>query len=289
MVNWIMKNLRVRSRNHSISLCDALLKDKLIVSVTNAVDPAKFSDTSTALYKFSEAPASMCDSSLLPSESQIQERVNVKSFSFLRVLGVGGFGSVYLAQKKDDERLYAIKAIRKSRFRNQKEIESLILESEVLRNDHPYLLHLYWAFTSKDFIYLGALSLSQLFLYSLFWFCFDMSPALFYYLYLSALDYMGGGDLFHHLQNHKTGPPSLPPSLLKHSQTYALSSFLSPSPSRRLSTSHGQVHGRTDPAGPGAPPRMRHYLPRHETRKHSRRLRRPHLFGRLRLVQDPHR
>eukprot|EP00009_Paramoeba_aestuarina_P010104 CAMPEP_0201526494 /NCGR_PEP_ID=MMETSP0161_2-20130828/31983_1 /ASSEMBLY_ACC=CAM_ASM_000251 /TAXON_ID=180227 /ORGANISM="Neoparamoeba aestuarina, Strain SoJaBio B1-5/56/2" /LENGTH=729 /DNA_ID=CAMNT_0047926913 /DNA_START=101 /DNA_END=2290 /DNA_ORIENTATION=+ len=171
IVDWIIKNLRVRSRSHAVKLSEKLLKDNFIAPVAGNVD-APFQDSSKELYKFCGMPENM---SLHLTKQQVpDDDIGVESFDFNLVLGVGGFGTVYLAKKKDDERYYAIKAIRKSRFRSHKEIESLILESEVLRNDHPYLLHLYWAFTSKDFIYL-------------------------------VLDYIGGGDLFHHLQAHKTG------------------------------------------------------------------------------------
>ena len=171
MVDWIIKNLRVRSRAHAVKLCVRLKSDKLIEGVNTSAE-GEFVDGSKELYRFVGVLEGQVH---LPCDrSGPTDDVSVESFDFSMVLGVGGFGTVYLAKKKDDERFYAIKAIRKSRFRSHKEIESLILESEVLRNDHPYLLHLYWAFTSKDFIYL-------------------------------VLDYIGGGDLFHHLQAHKTG------------------------------------------------------------------------------------
>lgn len=260
MVNWIMKNLRVRSRKHAVSLCDALLNDKLIVPVTTTADVTKFGDSSTVLYKFSETLSSVSDSSLLPSESQKLDRVSVKNFTFLRVLGVGGFGSVYLAQKKDDERLYAIKAIRKSRFRNQKEIESLILESEVLRNDHPYLLHLYWAFTSKDFIYLGVLMLSlPLSLSSFFSRSFTLSSLSFLCFHLSFLVSFG----LYGWRRSLSSSPKPQNRSLSLSLTYFLffSLLFVLTLLQRLFKRDSEVYGCANPLRAGTPACVWHHLP----------------------------
>eukprot|EP00211_Chloroparvula_japonica_P003490 CAMPEP_0119127646 /NCGR_PEP_ID=MMETSP1310-20130426/6115_1 /TAXON_ID=464262 /ORGANISM="Genus nov. species nov., Strain RCC2339" /LENGTH=740 /DNA_ID=CAMNT_0007117923 /DNA_START=94 /DNA_END=2313 /DNA_ORIENTATION=- len=191
LVDWVLKHMRVRSRGDACKIAERLMGEGYL----ELVHPRKktggeFVDGSKDLYRLrvqGKADGSVTrvasGVSLEDSERrkdagsggyQEDQYVTVEDFSFKQVLGVGGFGTVYLSQKKDNERFYAIKAIRKARFRTQKDIDSLLLESEVLRNDHPYLLHLYWAFTNSEFIYL-------------------------------VLDYIGGGDLFHHLQQHKSG------------------------------------------------------------------------------------
>ena len=39
--------------------------------------------------------------------------VNKQDFKILKVIGRGSFGKVYLVQKKDDEKLYAMKTLKK--------------------------------------------------------------------------------------------------------------------------------------------------------------------------------
>ena len=172
LIDWVLKYMRVRSRPDALKVANKLVAEDFIYNVKKKENVLV--DSPKELYRFRIKKKSfngVSQGTLMQDEG---DYVSVEDFQFKQVLGVGGFGTVYLAKKKDNERHYAIKSIRKARFRSQKDIDSLLLESEVLRNDHPYLLHLYWAFTNKDYIYL-------------------------------VLDYIGGGDLFHHLQQHRSG------------------------------------------------------------------------------------
>lgn len=45
----------------------------------------------------------------------LDEYVNLKTFNIIERLGKGSFGSVYLAEKKDTKKLYAMKVLEKSR------------------------------------------------------------------------------------------------------------------------------------------------------------------------------
>ena len=40
-------------------------------------------------------------------------KAKISDFNILSVLGAGAFGKVYLVQKKDDQKVYAMKTLRK--------------------------------------------------------------------------------------------------------------------------------------------------------------------------------
>ena len=55
------------------------------------------------LYKFCGMPEGPIH---LPKQQLAEDDIGVESFDFNLVLGVGGFGTVYLAKKKDDGRFF---------------------------------------------------------------------------------------------------------------------------------------------------------------------------------------
>ncbi|KAL4450299.1 hypothetical protein ABPG74_009005 [Tetrahymena malaccensis] len=99
--------------------------------------------------------------------------VGLESFHLIRCIGLGGFSRVYLVQKKDTGKMFALKLIdKKFIIENKKEV---IVQNE--RNimasiAHPFLLKLEYSFESKS--YLG--------------FC---------------MEYCAGGELFYHLRRIK--------------------------------------------------------------------------------------
>jgi serine/threonine protein kinase len=108
--------------------------------------------------------------------SQEVKPADISDFTTVRVLGIGGFGKVVLARKNDTKKFYAIKALKKSALVGEKELRNMESELEILKNDHAFLVHLYWCFQNDTHIYL-------------------------------IMDYLPGGDLFFHLQKYKNGFP----------------------------------------------------------------------------------
>ena len=70
------------------------------------------------------------------------KKLKLEDFKFLKVIGRGAFGKVFLAQKKGSEKLYAVKSIRKDIIlKHDLSIESHILEKDImLACDHPFLV-----------------------------------------------------------------------------------------------------------------------------------------------------
>ncbi|ORZ01427.1 kinase-like domain-containing protein [Syncephalastrum racemosum] len=102
-----------------------------------------------------------------PTQSQ---PIAFDSFDLLRVIGRGSFGKVYVVRKKDTNRIYAMKVLRKSRIISRSEVTHTMAEKTVLAKvSNPFIVPLKFAFQSPDKLYL-------------------------------VLAFINGGELFHHLQ-----------------------------------------------------------------------------------------
>ncbi|ORE02451.1 Pkinase-domain-containing protein [Rhizopus microsporus var. microsporus] len=96
--------------------------------------------------------------------------ITFDSFELLRVIGRGSFGKVYVVRKKDTNRIYAMKVLRKSRIISRSEVTHTMAEKTVLAQiRNPFIVPLKFAFQSPDKLYL-------------------------------VLAFINGGELFHHLQ-----------------------------------------------------------------------------------------
>uniref|UniRef100_A0A7N6B308 Serine/threonine-protein kinase Sgk1 n=1 Tax=Anabas testudineus TaxID=64144 RepID=A0A7N6B308_ANATE len=98
-------------------------------------------------------------------------------FDFLKVIGKGSFGKVFLAKRKHDEKYYAVKVLQKKIILNRKEQKHIMAERNVLLKNvkHPFLVGLHYSFQTTDKLYF-------------------------------VLDFINGGELFFHLQKERTFP-----------------------------------------------------------------------------------
>ena len=85
-------------------------------------------------------------------EEEKVEEVNIDSFKLLEVLGKGAHAKVYLAKKKEgDERLFAMKVIRKDTILEQSLLDGIIKEREVLSSmNHPFIVHMRYGFQTPE-------------------------------------------------------------------------------------------------------------------------------------------
>ena len=72
------------------------------------------------------------NSVLVFSHKQEEEKVTLKDFEVMGVIGRGTFGKVFLAKLKTTETLYAIKSLRKDVLVEAGQIENVKLEKEIL-------------------------------------------------------------------------------------------------------------------------------------------------------------
>ena len=100
-------------------------------------------------------------------------KVTPNDFIALRELGKGSFGEVYLVEKKDTGQLYAMKILYKRQVMNKNLVRYVMAERNILSiTRHPFIIGLYFAFQTKDKLYL-------------------------------IIDYCPGGDLGEHLKIEK--------------------------------------------------------------------------------------
>ena len=114
--------------------------------------------------------------------------MTIEAFDLLKVIGKGSFGKVMQVRKKDTQRIYALKTIRKAHIASRPgEITHILAERTVLALvNNPFIVPLKFSFQNPDKLYL-VMSFGQ-YLPLLGWF-----PG-------TNLCAVNGGELFYHLQ-----------------------------------------------------------------------------------------
>jgi serine/threonine protein kinase len=113
-----------------------------------------------ATQPLSTSPARVQSPSAAASTSPVQhvdirERAEKEDFEFRRLIGRGAFGRVYLAVKRNTQRVYAIKAFRKDFLIERDAVDSTRFERDaLLRVEHPFIVKLQYAFQTAGRLYL---------------------------------------------------------------------------------------------------------------------------------------
>jgi len=99
------------------------------------------------------------------------EPLTIDAFDLLKVIGKGSFGKVMQVRKKDTQRIYALKTIRKAHIASRPgEITHILAERTVLALvNNPFIVPLKFSFQTADKLYL-------------------------------VMSFVNGGELFYHLQ-----------------------------------------------------------------------------------------
>uniref|UniRef100_A0A673JS10 non-specific serine/threonine protein kinase n=1 Tax=Sinocyclocheilus rhinocerous TaxID=307959 RepID=A0A673JS10_9TELE len=77
-------------------------------------------------------------------------KVSVADFDYLKVIGTGSFGKVFLATHRENGRYYAVKVLQKHIILTRKEVNMTLLKTL----NHPFLVKLHFSFQTKDRLYL---------------------------------------------------------------------------------------------------------------------------------------
>ncbi|WPG99412.1 Hypothetical protein R9X50_00222600 [Acrodontium crateriforme] len=102
-----------------------------------------------------------------------QRSLKMEDFDLLKVVGKGSFGKVMQVMKKDTQRIYALKTIRKQHIISRSEVAHTLAERSVLAQiNNPFIVPLKFSFQSPEKLYL-------------------------------VLAFVNGGELFHHLQKEQ--------------------------------------------------------------------------------------
>lgn len=98
------------------------------------------------------------------------QKLKIEDFELLKVVGKGSFGKVMQVRKKDTNRIYALKTIRKAHIISRSEVAHTLAERSVLAQiNNPFIVPLKFSFQSPEKLYF-------------------------------VLAFVNGGELFHHLQ-----------------------------------------------------------------------------------------
>lgn len=102
-----------------------------------------------------------------------QRSLKIEDFDLLKVVGKGSFGKVMQVMKKDTQRIYALKTLRKQHIIARSEVAHTLAERSVLAQiNNPFIVPLKFSFQSPEKLYL-------------------------------VLAFVNGGELFHHLQKEQ--------------------------------------------------------------------------------------
>ncbi len=99
--------------------------------------------------------------------------ISKNSFTFLYIIGKGGFGRVWKVEQKKTQKEYALKEMSKLKVIDKKSENSINSELNFLSKlNHPFLVNLHYAFQDKDNLYL-------------------------------TMDFLSGGDLRYHISRYR--------------------------------------------------------------------------------------
>ena len=112
-------------------------------------------------------------SNLSPPIDSTPQKINKNHFSFLYVIGRGGFGRVWKVLHKKSKVVYALKEMSKLKIIDKKSEKSINSERELLTKlRHPFIVNMHYAFQDNDNLYL-------------------------------VMDMLGGGDLRYHVSRYR--------------------------------------------------------------------------------------
>uniref|UniRef100_A0A670I7X9 Serine/threonine kinase 32C n=1 Tax=Podarcis muralis TaxID=64176 RepID=A0A670I7X9_PODMU len=80
-----------------------------------------------------------------------KEDVNFDHFQILRAIGKGSFGKVCIVQKRDTEKMYAMKYMNKQQCVERDEVRNVFRELEILQEiEHAFLVNLWYSFQDEE-------------------------------------------------------------------------------------------------------------------------------------------
>ena len=97
-------------------------------------------------------------------------KLTINDFSIIKVIGKGSYGKVLLVKKNDEDKVYAMKVLKKKAMIKRNQVEHIKAERNIMELvDHPFIIKLKYAFQNPAKLYL-------------------------------VMDYCPGGELFFHIQ-----------------------------------------------------------------------------------------
>ncbi|CAD8143919.1 unnamed protein product [Paramecium pentaurelia] len=86
--------------------------------------------------------------------SQDRKKMTLDQFHLLSVIGKGSIGKVILVRKKDNQKTYALKVIKKTQLIENHQVKQIYAERNILKNcHHPFIIKLEYAFQNETKLY----------------------------------------------------------------------------------------------------------------------------------------
>jgi serine/threonine protein kinase len=86
--------------------------------------------------------------------ARLKEEVKLTDFIIRKMIGKGTFGKVYLVQHNKNEKIFAMKCIRKDIIIDNEQFENIKLEKDILFNiEHPFIVNMEYVFQNEFRIY----------------------------------------------------------------------------------------------------------------------------------------
>ncbi|CAK71368.1 unnamed protein product (macronuclear) [Paramecium tetraurelia] len=86
--------------------------------------------------------------------SSDRKKVTLDQFHLLSVIGKGSIGKVVLVRKKDNQKTYALKVIKKTQLIDNHQVKQIYAERNILQNcHHPFIIKLEYAFQNETKLY----------------------------------------------------------------------------------------------------------------------------------------
>lgn len=105
-----------------------------------------FGNQDADISRFNQEFAKMRSNTLF-MKNKNEAKVVLNDFQIRSVIGRGSFGKVFLVQKVQDGKVYAMKSLRKDVILDYDQIESTLLEKDILQKaDHPFLVGMEYVF-----------------------------------------------------------------------------------------------------------------------------------------------
>ena len=75
------------------------------------------------------------------------DKIDLSDFALISVIGKGSYAKVCLVKKKNTEKVYALKSIKKESIKKRKQTLNIKTERTVLQElNHPFVVNLAYAF-----------------------------------------------------------------------------------------------------------------------------------------------
>uniref|UniRef100_A0A670YI30 Serine/threonine kinase 32C n=1 Tax=Pseudonaja textilis TaxID=8673 RepID=A0A670YI30_PSETE len=125
----------------------AILKTRLHTGDANSPPPPMFH---WSKWKKRMGASTSSSSSKRPVFDE-KEDVNFDHFQILRAIGKGSFGKVCIVQKRDTEKMYAMKYMNKQQCIERDEVRNVFRELEILQEiEHVFLVNLWYSFQDEE-------------------------------------------------------------------------------------------------------------------------------------------